>query len=126
MKKIVIICLLSPVFVFAQKEIKPSVNKAEAALQKGNFDEAKAIIDVTVANQEFMVDKKGNPSKSAAKAMYLKGLIYAGIDKTKVEKFKSLEADPFAVAKEAFTKAEEIDNGKNQSLVNRLLFGQPV
>lgn len=113
-------------FALAQKEIKPSVTKAEAALQKGAFDEAKAIIDVTVANQEFMVDKKGNPSKNAAKAWYLKGLIYAGIDTTKADKFKSLEADPFKVVKEAFTKAEEIDKGKNESLVNKIFLGQPL
>src|SRR5690348_12709861 len=98
MKKVIFICLLSPTLALAQqKEIKPSVSKAESALQKGNFEEAKAIIDATVANQEFMVDKKGNPSKNAAKAWYLKGMIYTAIDTTKVEKFKSLDADPFKV-----------------------------
>ena len=104
MKKLISICLLSPMIALAQKEIKPSVTKAETALQKGMFDEAKAIIDVTVNNQEFMVDKKGNPSKNAAKAWYLKGLIYAGIDTTKVEKFKSLDPDPFAVVKQSLEK----------------------
>ncbi|MGC4020579.1 MAG: hypothetical protein QM734_00860 [Cyclobacteriaceae bacterium] len=49
---------MSPAFVFAQKEIKPSVSKAESALQKGAFDEAKAVIDATVASQEFMVRQK--------------------------------------------------------------------
>lgn len=126
MKKLIFICLLSPMIALAQKEIKPSVSKAEAALQKGAFDEAKAIIDATVNSQEFMVDKKGNPSKNSAKAWYLKGLIYAGIDTTKVEKFKSLDPDPFKVAKEAFTKAEEIDKGKNESLVNKIFLGQPL
>src|SRR6267378_8519244 len=101
MKKIAPFLLLLPLAVAAQKEIKPSVSKAETALQKGIFDEAKSIIDVTVANQEFMVDKKGQPSKNAAKAWYLKGLIYAGIDTTKVETFKSLAADPLSIAKEA-------------------------
>lgn len=104
MKKVIFICLLCPMLVLAQKEIKPSVGKAEAALQKGAFDEAKAIIDVTVASQEYMVDKKGNPSKNATKAWYLRGVIYAGIDTTKIEKFKSLEADPFAIAKQSFEK----------------------
>jgi len=129
MKKVIFICLLSPTLVLAQqKEIKPSVSKAESALQKGNFDEAKAIIDATVASQEFMVDKKGNPSKNAAKAWYLKGMIYTGIDTTKVEKFKALDADPFNVAKEAFQKAEELDKGKSESLVNSVYYlnGQPV
>src|SRR5581483_2678151 len=104
MKNVIFICLLCPILALAQKEIKPSISKAEAALQKGNFDEAKAIIDATVASQEFMVDKKGNPSKNSTKAWYLRGLIYAGIDTTKVEKFKSLSEDPFAAAKQSFEK----------------------
>ncbi|MFN7493123.1 MAG: tetratricopeptide repeat protein, partial [Cyclobacteriaceae bacterium] len=110
MKKTAIaLVLLFPIALMAQKEIKPSINKAEKALKAGKFDEAKSIIDVTVANQEFMVDKKGNPSKNAAKAWYLKGLIYAGIDTTKEAKWKALEAEPFEVAKEAFAKSKEID-----------------
>jgi tetratricopeptide (TPR) repeat protein len=113
MRKIAIALLfLIPLSALAQKEIKPSISKAEKALKAGKFDEAKAIIDVTVANQEFMVDKKGNPSKSAAKAWYLKGLIYAGIDTTKEAKFKSLEAEPYKVAVEAFSKSKEIGKGE--------------
>jgi tetratricopeptide (TPR) repeat protein len=109
MKKTAIaLLLLFPMAVLAQKEIKPSVSKAEKALKEGKFDEAKAIIDVTTASQEFMVDKKGKPSKNAAKAWYLKGLIYAGIDTTKVAKFKSLEAEPYKVAIDAFAKSKEL------------------
>lgn len=100
--------LIIPFALVAQKEIKPSVGKAEKALKEGKFDEAKAIIDATTSSQEFMVDKKGNPSKNAAKAWYLKGLIYAGIDTTKVQKFKSLEAEPYKVAVEAFNKSKEL------------------
>ncbi|MFN7792200.1 MAG: tetratricopeptide repeat protein, partial [Cyclobacteriaceae bacterium] len=113
MKKIAIALLfVFPLSVLAQKEIKPSISKAEKALKTGKIDEAKAIIDVTVANQEFMVDKKGNPSKSAAKAWYLKGLVYAAIDTTKETKFKSLEAEPYKVAVEAFAKSKEIGKGE--------------
>jgi tetratricopeptide (TPR) repeat protein len=101
-----------PLSVLAQKEIKPSISKAEKALKTGKIDEAKAIIDVTVSNQEFMVDKKGAPSKNAAKAWYLKGLIYAAIDTTKEVKFKSLEAEPYKVAVEAFAKSKEIGKGE--------------
>jgi tetratricopeptide (TPR) repeat protein len=116
MKKIAIVFLLAlPFAVAAQKEIKPSVSKAEKALKEGKFDEAKAIIDVTTASQEFMVDKKGNPSKNAAKAWFLKGLIYAGIDTTKVDKFKALEAEPFKVAKEAFEKSKELEKDATPS-----------
>jgi len=126
MKKITILLFALPFVVAAQKEIKPSVSKAEAALQKGTLDEAKSIIDATVANQEFMVDKKGQPSKNASKAWYLKGMIYAAIDTTKIEKYKALDPDPFPAVKEAFTKAEEIDKGKNESLVNGLTMGLPL
>src|SRR5882757_3791909 len=110
MKKIVIALFLIPAILFAQeKEIKPNVNKAESARKKGKFDEAKSIIDATVANQEFMT-KDGKPSKNAAKAWYIRGLIYAGIDTTKVQAFKSLDPDPYAVAQESFTKSKEIDS----------------
>lgn len=110
MKKIALALFLAPAILFAQeKEIKPNVNKAENARKKGKFDEAKTIIDATVTNQEYMT-KDGKPSKNAAKAWYVRGLIYAGIDTTKVEKFKSLDPNPFAVAKESFEKAKEIDS----------------
>jgi tetratricopeptide (TPR) repeat protein len=116
MKKIALALFLAPAILFAQeKEIKPNVNKAENARKKGKFDEAKTIIDATVANQEYM-SKDGKPSKNAAKAWYVRGLIYAGIDTTKVEKFKSLDPNPFAVAKESFEKAKEIDS-KSESFI---------
>src|SRR5258706_12647146 len=98
MKKLVmLVLLLAPFAVGAQKEIKPSLPKAEKAMRAGKFDEAKSIIDATVGNTEFMTDKKGQPSKNAAKAWYLRGLIYAGIDTTKVETFKSLAAGPLSM-----------------------------
>lgn len=116
MKKIALALFLAPAILFAQeKEIKPNVNKAENARKKGKFDEAKTIIDATVANQEYMT-KDGKPSKNAAKAWYVRGLIYAGIDTTKVEKYKSLDPNPFAVAKESFEKAKEIDS-KSESFI---------
>jgi len=126
MKKLALLYFLLPLAVAAQKEVKPSVSKAETALQKGILDEAKTIIDATVSNQEYMVDKKGNPSKNAAKAWYLKGMIYAAIDTSKNEKYTALESDPFPKFKEAFAKAEELDNGKKKSLVSQLYMGLPV
>ncbi|MCW5910970.1 MAG: tetratricopeptide repeat protein [Cyclobacteriaceae bacterium] len=118
MKKIVVFMFgVLPFVAFAQKEIKPNVGNAEKALKAGKIDEAKAIIDVTTASQEFMVDKKGNPSKSAAKAWFLKGVIYAAIDTTKEQKFKSLAPEGFAVAKEAFEKSKEIDKDKTASFL---------
>lgn len=120
MKRIALVLLLaSPWFAGAQqKEIKPSIPKAETAWKANKLDEAKAIIDATVASQEFMVDKKGNPAKNAAKAWYLRGVIYAAIDTTKKEQFKSLEANPFAEAKKSFEKSKELDGGKTGSFLN--------
>ncbi|MBL7846356.1 MAG: hypothetical protein JNL40_02715 [Cyclobacteriaceae bacterium] len=106
-KNLVILLAVLPILVFAQ--VKPSIPKAEKALREGKIDEAKTIIDATTGSQEFMVDKKGQPSKNAAKAWFLRGLIYSAIDSTKKEQFKSLEADPFAVAKDAFEKSKALD-----------------
>lgn len=119
MKKLVILligCL--PFFAVAQKEIKPSAPNAEKALRAGKIDEAKAIIDATTSNQEYMVDKKGSPSKNAAKAWFLRGVIYAAIDTTKDQKYKSLVADGFPVAKESFEKAKALDGDKTPAFLN--------
>ncbi|MBX2916706.1 MAG: tetratricopeptide repeat protein [Cyclobacteriaceae bacterium] len=126
MKKIVVLMFgVLPFLAFGQKEIKPNVGNAEKALKAGKLDEAKAIIDVTTASQEFMVDKKGNPSKNAAKAWYLKGVIYAAIDTTKVTKFKTLAPEGFTIAKEAFEKAKQLDNDKTPNFLTDAL-GLPL
>ncbi len=114
---LVLLLILGPLAVMAQKDVKPSVQKAEKALKERKLDEAKAIIDATVESQEFMVNKKGEPSKQAAKAWFLKGVIYAAIDTTKIEKWKALDADPFPKAKEAFDKSAEIDKGESKGFI---------
>ncbi len=108
MKRIFLLFLLIPFALIAQKPIKPSLPKAEKALREGKFDEAKAIIDATVTSEKFADN---------AKAWYLKGLIYAGIDTTKNEQYKSLIADPFPEAKAAFDKAYSLDKDKG-SFIN--------
>src|SRR5205085_5009340 len=116
MKKLLFVLAIAvPLTSQAQKEVKPSLPKAEKALKEKKLDEAKAIIDATTASQDFMVDKKGQPSKSAAKAWYLKGVIYASLDTTKNTAFKALDPDPFVEAMEAFQKAKQIDAGKTPS-----------
>jgi tetratricopeptide (TPR) repeat protein len=119
MKKIAMLCIFfAPFVALAQKDVKPSISKAEKALRTKKLDEAKAIIDVTVANQEFMVEKKGGPSKNAASAWYMRGVIYASIDTSKSEQVRSLAPDAFNVAKESFDKSMEIDKGKTPSFIN--------
>ena len=109
MKKVILLAALAlPMTMFAQKEIKPSLPKAQKALKDKKLDEAKAIIDVTTTSPEFMVDKKGEPTKKAAEAWFFKGLIYAAIDTCKVDAFKALEAEPFKVATESFAKARAL------------------
>jgi tetratricopeptide (TPR) repeat protein len=108
MKKLLVILLVVlPSLVVAQ--IKPSIPKAEKALREGKIDEAKAIIDATTSNQEFMVDKKGNPSKNAAKAWFLRGIIYCAMDTTKNETFQKLDPNPFAQGKESFEKSKSLE-----------------
>ncbi len=109
MKKFLLIAFLIPFALAAQKPVKPSLPKAEKALREGKFDEAKAIIDATVADPKFA---------SNAKAWYLKGLIYGGIDTTKNEQYKSLVEDPFIEASAAFDKVKALDKGKTPSFVN--------
>jgi tetratricopeptide (TPR) repeat protein len=126
MKRIIIVMMLfAPIVMMAQKEVKPSVSKAEKALKDKKLDEAKAIIDVTVADPGTMTDKKGEPTKNAAKAWYLKGVIYASIDTSKNEKIKALEPNPFPIAVEAFKKSEEIDKGKSQYFLTDAM-GLPI
>lgn len=108
MKKLLLFIFIIPFVVAAQKPVKPSLPKAEKALREGKFDEAKAIIDATVASEKFADN---------AKAWYLKGLIYAGIDTTSNESYKSLIADPFPEAKAAFDKAYSLDKDKG-SFIN--------
>ncbi|MBX2942794.1 MAG: tetratricopeptide repeat protein [Cyclobacteriaceae bacterium] len=108
MKKLLLFIFIIPFVVVAQKPIKPSLPKAEKALREGKFDEAKAVIDATLANEKFA---------NNAKAWYLKGLIYAGIDTTSNESYKSLIEDPFPEAKAAFDKAYSLDKDKG-SFIN--------
>jgi tetratricopeptide (TPR) repeat protein len=112
MKKITtLVIALLPLLAMAQKEIKPNVGKAEKALQDGKLDDAKAIIDVTTASSEYMVDKKGKPAKNAAESWFVKGVIYMSIDTSKAAKFKALAPDAYTVAIDAFNKEKELDKG---------------
>lgn len=118
MKKIVIVfAFLLPFGLMAQKEIKPSLTKAEKSLMEGKLDEAKTMIDLTTASPEFMVDKKGGPTKNAARAWYVKGLVYAAIDTSKNEKYKSLEAEPYKVALKSWEESKKLEDGKSSVYV---------
>ena len=110
----VLLLILLPFIGMAQKGGKPSLTNAEKALKEGKIDEAKSIIDAYTADQANMVTKKGEPSKNAAKAYFMKGVIYAAIDTSRNEAFNSLATNAFATVKESFEKAKQIEpNGKS-------------
>src|SRR5271154_4354296 len=116
MKKIAILVIaFVPLATMAQKETKPSIVKAEKFLRDGKLDDAKSLIDLTVANREFMYDKKGRHSKNAANAWYIRGLIYASIDTTSAQQYKNLDPDPFKVEVASFDSCTAIDEGKGIS-----------
>ncbi len=89
--------------VYAQKPVKPNLNKALNSLIDGKLDEAKANIDAAITNDKM---------KDDGKTWYYRGLIYASIDTTSNEAFSNLDPNAFQVAIEAFNKAEELSKGK--------------
>ncbi|HYF68964.1 MAG TPA: tetratricopeptide repeat protein [Ohtaekwangia sp.] len=100
MKRLTLILfVLSVVTVYAQKPIKPNLNKALASLKEGKLDEAKANIDAAITSDKF---------KDEGKTWYYRGLIYASLDTTSKEEFKTLAPNAFDVALEAFAKADEL------------------
>lgn len=110
MKRITLLMLMfATVVVYAQKPIKPNLNKTLNLLKAGKLGEAKEMIDAATTYEKTMND---------ANTYYYKGLIYASLDTTSNESFKSLEKDPVSVAIEAFRKADEL-NKKNSELFIR-------
>lgn len=85
--------------VSAQRKPKPNLNKALKSLQEGNLAEAKDMIDRATTFEKTMDD---------GKTWYYRGLIYAAIDTTSKEEFKSLAEEPFTTAMESFEKADEL------------------
>ncbi len=102
MKKVILILLLVPVFVFAQKPVKPNLNKALSLWQDGKLGEAKDMIDAATTYEKTMND---------GKTWYYRGLIYASLDTTSNEKFKSLSPNALEVAIESFKKADQMATG---------------
>jgi tetratricopeptide (TPR) repeat protein len=101
MKKIVIAALIAlPAVAFAQKEVKPNINKALNALKAGKYDEAKATIDAATTYEKTM---------NEGKTWFYRGLIYGALDTTSA--YKATE-DLTSVSSASFKKAEELAGGK--------------
>ena len=99
MKTVLTICagLLLLTGVDAQK--KPNINKAKALWEQGILDEAKTMIDEATTYEKTMND---------GKTWYYRGLIYASIDTSSNDAYKSLVTNPLEVAMSSFAKADEL------------------
>lgn len=106
MKRLTLLMLLlASVAVYAQKPVKPNLNKALNLFKEGKLDEAKNMIDLATTYEKTMND---------GKTWYYRGLIYAALDTTTKENFKALAPDAFKVALESFAKADQLNTGKSE------------
>lgn len=115
MKKVILILLLAPALAFAQKPIKPNLNKVLNFWKDGKLQEAKEMIDVAETDPKLSLD---------GKTFYYKGLVYASLDTTSNEAYKSLAQEPLKTAMEAFAKAETMAKGKGYFIQDAM--GMPV
>jgi tetratricopeptide (TPR) repeat protein len=100
MKRLAFLVLMLAAFsVHAQKQAKPNLNKVLKLWQDGKLDEAKEMIDAATTYEK---------TKDDGKTWYYRGLIYASLDTTSNENYKSLEADPLTIALESFAKADSM------------------
>jgi len=109
MKKVVLILLMVPTMLFAQKPIKPNLNKAIGFWRDGKLQEAKEMIDVSVADPKISLD---------GKAWYYKALIYASLDTTSNETYKALAPNALDIALESLKKADEMAKPGSEYFVN--------
>ncbi|MBL0744904.1 tetratricopeptide repeat protein [Chryseolinea lacunae] len=104
MKRIALLLLMVvTVSAYAQKAVKPNLNKALSLYKEGKLDEAKTMIDLATTYEKTTND---------AKTYYYKGLIYAAIDTTSNETYKALAPDAFQTALDAFKKGDDMNTGK--------------
>ena len=103
MKKAILILLLAPALVFAQKPVKPNLNKVLNFWKEGTLKEAKEMIDLAETDPKLSLD---------GKTFYYKGLVYAALDTTANEEYKALASDPLTTAMAAFEKADGMSKGK--------------
>lgn len=103
MKKAILILLLAPALAFAQKPVKPNLNKVLNFWKDGKLAEAKEMVDLAETDPKLSLD---------GKTFYYKGLVYASLDTTSNEAYKTLAQEPLKTALAAFEKAETMSKGK--------------
>ncbi|MBX2946904.1 MAG: tetratricopeptide repeat protein [Cyclobacteriaceae bacterium] len=107
MKKVVILLLIAlPLAMYAQKPLKPNLNKALTSWKEGKLKDAKDMIDVCATDPKLSLD---------AKTWFYKGLIYASLDTTSNKTFKALSGNALQESLDAFAKSDELNkNSKNE------------
>jgi len=105
-KAIALLVVTLPVVAFAQKALKPNLNKALSLWQSGKLNEAKAMIDVCETDPKLSLDPK---------TWFYSGMIYSSLDTTTKEAYKSLAPNAFEKAMNSFAKSDELmKNSKNE------------
>lgn len=118
MKRITILLLmLTAVTAFAQKAVKPNINKALNSWKEGKLDEAKTMIDLATTYEKTMND---------GDTWYYRGLIYASIDTTSNETYKALAPDALKTSVESFAKAEQLAKAGKEYFVTMANSPLPV
>lgn len=104
MKRLLTLYLVCAVAVaFAQKPVKPNINKAFNSWNYGKYKEAKEIIDVSMTDPKLSLDPK---------TWLYAGLIYATIDTSSNPAVHNLDPNAFEKARDAFKKADELKGNK--------------
>lgn len=109
MKTVILILLLIPAFVYAQKPVKPNLNKALSLMQEGKLGEAKDMIDAATTYEKTMGD---------GKTWYYRGLIYASLDTTSNATYKALAPNALEISIQSFKKADDMATGGKEYFVN--------
>ena len=108
MKTVLTICASILLLSGVNAQKKPNINKAKTLWEQGVLDEAKAMIDEATTYEKTMND---------GRTWYYRGLIYATIDTTTNEAYKSLVENPLEVALASFAKADELGDPDKEYFV---------
>lgn len=116
-KAVILLVMLMPLALLAQKPLKPNLNKALNSWKEGQLKEAKDMIDVCVTDPKLSLD---------AKTFFYKGLIYASFDTTSDASLREMVPTSFEDAQQAFAKADEMNKNSKGELFYTDAFGLPV
>lgn len=94
---------------YAQKPVKPNLNKVQSFILENKFKEAKEMVDAATTYEKTMND---------GKTYYYRGLVYASLDTTKDESLKALDPNAFNTALESFTKANSLKGKDEYAIIN--------